>query len=54
VVRNVRLMTARELDNPAVRTLLRIAMARADVPIDPKQRRRLVIRSVSTKQRPRR
>jgi len=54
VVRNVRLMTAKELDDPAVRTLLRIAMARADVPIDPKQRRRLVIRSVSTKQRPRR
>ena len=54
VVRNVRLMTAKELDNAPVRELIRLALERADVPIDPTQRRRLVIRSISKKQRSRR
>jgi len=54
VVRNVRLMTARDLDAPAVRTLVATALKRADVPIRKASRRRIVIRAISRKQRPRR
>ena len=53
-VRNVRLESPRDLEKPAVRALIAEALSRADVPIDPAARRRLVIRSVSAKQRPRR
>jgi hypothetical protein len=42
------------LDDPGVRALIAAALRRAKVPIDPSQRRRVVIRSVSAKQRPRR
>ena len=41
-------------DEPAVQTLIATALARAKVPLDPAQRRRLVIKSISAKQRPRR
>lgn len=54
VVRNVRLESAADLDKPAVRALIGLSLARADVPIDGARRRRLVIRSVSKRQRPRR
>jgi len=53
-VRNVRLASAADLDTPAVRTLIRIALERAKVPIDGTGRRRMVIKSISAKQRPRR
>ena len=54
VVRNVRLESAETLDNPDVRTLIKHALDRAATPFDPKAKHRLVIRSVSAKQRPRR
>jgi hypothetical protein len=53
VVRNVRLESAADLDKPAIRTLIRDALSRARVPFDPKARRRMVIKSISAKQRPR-
>ena len=54
VVRHTRLASARALDTPAIRALIREAVKRSDVPFDPRQRARLVIKSISTKQRPRR
>jgi hypothetical protein len=53
-VRNVRLESAKDLDKPEIRALIREACARARVPIDAAGRRRLVIRAISAKQRPRR
>jgi hypothetical protein len=53
-VRRVELVSAKTLDEPAVRALVKAALARAKVPLDPAQPRRLVIRSISAKQRPRR
>jgi hypothetical protein len=41
-------------DDPAVEALIAEALARADPPIDPVQPRRLIIKSISAKQRPRR
>ena len=54
VVRNVRLMAAKDLDAPPVRALITEALKRADVPIDAGAPRRIVIRAISKKQRPRR
>jgi hypothetical protein len=54
VVRHIRLVLPADLETTPVLALIRAALARADVPIDPKGPRRLVIRSVSKKQRPRR
>jgi hypothetical protein len=53
-VRSIRLSSARDLDRPEIRALLGAALARASVPIDGKQRRRMIIRSISARQRPRR
>jgi len=53
-VRSLRLESAKDLDRPAVRSLIQEALARAVVPIDRVGRSRLIIRSVSAKQRPRR
>jgi hypothetical protein len=53
VVRSVRLTSPDEIGKPAVRALIREAAARADPPIDPKGRRRLTIRAVSARHRPR-
>ena len=53
-VRHVVLSDVAVLDEPPVRALIRQALARADPPIDAKARRRMAIRSVSEKQRPRR
>jgi len=53
VVRSVRLEDD-TLDDPEIKNLVEVAVARAKVPIDRGQGRRLVIRSVSAKQRPRR
>jgi len=54
VARHVRLETAETLGEPEVRELMKVAMERAKVQIDPKQKRKLLIKSVSAKQRPRR
>lgn len=53
-VRHVVLSDVAILDEPAVRGLIGQALATASRPIDAKARRRMVIRSVSAKRRPRR
>jgi hypothetical protein len=54
-VRSIRLLDGvKTLKRPAVRALMDQALARAPRPIDPGQQRRLVIRAVLAKQRPRR
>jgi len=53
-VRNIVLRDASELDEPEVRKLIDQAIRRAPHPIDGRSRRRLVIRSISAQQRPRR
>ena len=59
VVRNIRLYNAGEpdaklLDDPDVRALINVALNRAKVPMPVGARRKLIIRSISAKQRPRR
>jgi hypothetical protein len=54
VVRNIRLETAATLDQADVRALMNSALEFAKVPLNPKGVHRLVIKSVSAKQRPRR
>ena len=54
VVRHIRLTSPHDLDRPAIRALIVEAVRRADVPFDRRQRARLVIKSISKKQRPRR
>jgi hypothetical protein len=54
VVRHIRLGSARDLDRPAIRDLVKAAIAQSDVPFATRRARKLVIRSVSKKQRPRR
>jgi hypothetical protein len=53
-VRHIVLGDVAVLDQPAVRALIRQALAAAPRPIDARARRRMVIRAVSAKQRPRR
>lgn len=45
---------AKTLDDPYFAALMREALRRARTPLDPKQRRRIVIKSIAKKQRPRR
>jgi hypothetical protein len=52
--RFIRLESAATLARPEVETLLAAAIARAKTPFPPRGRGRLIIRSVSAKQRPRR
>jgi hypothetical protein len=54
VVRSMRLASADDLDKPAVKRLIREAVRMADVPITRSAKGRMVIKSVSAKQRPRR
>ena len=54
VVRSTRLSSANDLQKPAIRALIKAALAAADVKIDRKARGRIVIKSISAKQRPRR
>jgi hypothetical protein len=59
VVRNIRLYEAGKpdaqvLDDPEVVGLVNVALHRAKVPMPAKARRKLIIRAVSAKQRPRR
>ena len=53
-VRHIVLDEVAVLDRPPVRALIHQALSHADPPIDAKARRRMAIRSVSAKQRPRR
>lgn len=53
-VRSVRLESADTLDEHEIRTLIAHAMRLAVRPIDPTAKSRLIIKSVSAKQRPRR
>jgi hypothetical protein len=53
-IRNVRLYEADALDDPRIDALIEQALDHADRPIDPSGPHRLVIKSVSEKQRPRR
>ena len=53
-VRHIVLTSPDVLDEPAVRTLIGQALAAAAPPIDPHGARRLIIKSVSARQRPRR
>jgi len=53
-VRHIVLEDVATLDRPAVRRLMKSALAMASNKIDPKARRRIVIKSVSARQRPRR
>ena len=54
VARHIVLESPRDLDKPSVRALLTVALERARVPIDPGATSRLIIKSISAKQRPRR
>jgi hypothetical protein len=54
LVRHVRLVPLSVLDDPEILDLMNKALYRARVPIDPKARRQLIIKSISAKQRPRR
>jgi len=54
IVRNIRLEAADTLDRPAVAALIAVALKKAKVPLPPKGRHQLIIKSVSAKQRPRR
>jgi hypothetical protein len=54
VVRHVRLESAKDLGKPAIKALLMEALTRARVPIDDRAKSRMVIKSISAKQRSRR
>ena len=53
LVRHVRLVPPSVLDDPEILELINTALYRAKVPINPKARRQLIIKSISPKQRPR-
>ena len=53
-IRSITLESARTLDEPAVRALVNHALSQASLTIDGSRRGRIVIKSVSAKQRPRR
>ena len=53
-VRTLRLASPKSLDEPAIRELISLAIARSKTPFEPGQKRRLIIKSISAKQRPRR
>lgn len=54
VVRHYRLAALADLDKRPIRKLITLAIAQADPPFDTAARNKLVIRSISAKQRPRR
>jgi hypothetical protein len=54
VVRHIVLEDIALFDEPDVQRLIDVALARAKVPLDPEQKRRLIIKAISAKQRPRR
>jgi hypothetical protein len=54
VVKHVVLTSPDALRDPQLRELMKEAVARAKVPFDPRGKHRLIIKSISAKQRPRR
>jgi hypothetical protein len=54
VAKHIRLASSAVLDDPAIRTLMQEAVARASKPFDPGGKHRLIIKSISALQRPRR
>jgi hypothetical protein len=54
VARHIVLPTASALDEPAIQALFEEAVNRAKAPLNPATKHRLIIKSVSAKQRPRR
>ena len=54
IARHLRLDGAETLDDPAVRALMKAAVENASRPLDRKSKSRMVIASISAKQRPRR
>jgi hypothetical protein len=54
VARHLRLLSSTSLDDPEIVSLMNAALHRARVPLDPKLPRRLIIKSISSQQRPRR
>jgi hypothetical protein len=53
-VRHVRLHTPPAFDDPRVQELIEVALKRSEPPIDPTCEQRLIIKSISANQRPRR
>jgi hypothetical protein len=53
-VRHIRLEDENTLDRPAVRELIARALKHAVKPLDPATPRKMIIKSISAKQRPRR
>lgn len=53
-VRHVRLETAATLNAPGIKRLMKLAVHRADVPLDSSQQGKIVIKRVMERQRPRR
>ncbi len=53
-VRRIQLDGVETLDHPAIRALIKEALQRAETPIERKAKSRLVIKSISARQRPRR
>ena len=53
-VRHVRLHTSEAFDDPGVQDLVAAALERCEPPIDAMREQRLIIKSISAKQRPRR
>ena len=47
MVRHIRITNAADLDRPAVKALMAEALRRADPPLDPKAKRRILIKQVS-------
>jgi hypothetical protein len=54
LVRSIKLENAGTLDDPEIISLMNTALNRAKVPLDPKQPRKLIIKAIASKQRPRR
>ena len=54
VARHIRLPSAEKLDEMSVKNLMAEAAARAEIPFPPQGAPRLIIKSISAKQRPRR
>jgi hypothetical protein len=54
MVRRIVVQHAGDLDRPAVQALLQEAIERADPPLNPDGKRRLLIKAIADKQRPRR
>lgn len=53
VARHIKLKSRETIDDPQIIELISLALQRARVPLKPGGRRKLIIKSVSTKQRPR-